>query len=79
MNKLESGIRIEGVKAEISSQRDAVMAMQRMRENIEYKSLLYFITVGAKEIGPFFRTWEMIVRAMMKESRYARDVEDIGG
>jgi hypothetical protein len=61
-------VRIEGVEAEISSQREAVMAMERKREIIEYRLLFYFIAVGAKEIGPFFRTWEMIARAMMKES-----------
>lgn len=39
----------------------------RRTEKMEYIMLLSFIMVGAKDIGPFFFTWEMIAHAMRNE------------
>jgi hypothetical protein len=61
---------IEGLDAaESSSHIEVTIPIHRKRENIEYRLLLYLITVGAKAIGPFFFTCELIARARMQEVR----------
>ena len=55
--------------AESSSHIEAAIPIQRKKEKIAYILLLYFITVGAKAMGPFFFTCELIARARRKEVR----------
>lgn len=64
---------IEGLDAaESSSHNEAAIPIQRKKEKIEYRLLLYLITVGAKAIGSFFFTYELIAGARTKEVRLVR-------